>query len=459
MASIRKRGDTFTITGYLGYDAEGRQIKKTTTYRPPDGVTSGKAEKLAREYATIWEQKIRGYVALDENRTFADLSKWYFENIAPNNLKENVMIDNLTMINTYTMPTLARKKLKEISPAMLDTLFQELRTNGRVKDVYRLKDVSILKRGMKSRVSRETGLSRHTVTRLSQGLNAERDSAERIAAHLGLPFDDVFVSAVESRELQVSSVARIKRCLSAIFTAAVKKEIMQRNPCTHTITLKRPRSATSFLDEKQSLALVTALESHKDFQFRTMINTLLFTGMRGGELCGMLWDDVDLEKGIIFIRHTLAYHRGKGENKYVLQDTKTAAGERYVIVPPSIVAMLREHRQKQNERREALGAAWIARGTVFTGPIGNYHAEAYLNTKFKKYAKKIALPDDIHIHSLRHTTASLLINADVSPKVISEQLGHASTAITQDLYSHVFASSKARAMQALEIALTPTTNS
>ena len=60
MASIRKRGETFTITAYMGYDETGRQVKKTTTYRPPDGVTAGKAEKLARQYAAVWEEKIKG---------------------------------------------------------------------------------------------------------------------------------------------------------------------------------------------------------------------------------------------------------------------------------------------------------------------------------------------------------------------------------------------------------------
>lgn len=60
MASIRKRGDTFTITAYMGYDEQGRQRKKTTTFRPPDGVTAGKAEKLAKQYAAVWEEKIRG---------------------------------------------------------------------------------------------------------------------------------------------------------------------------------------------------------------------------------------------------------------------------------------------------------------------------------------------------------------------------------------------------------------
>lgn len=92
MASIRKRGDSFTITAYMGYDEKGKQIKKTTTYQPPENVTAGKAEKLAWQYADVWENKIKGYVALDENRTFRELADWYYESVAPNRLKPHTLI-------------------------------------------------------------------------------------------------------------------------------------------------------------------------------------------------------------------------------------------------------------------------------------------------------------------------------------------------------------------------------
>lgn len=174
MASIRKRGDSFTITAYMGYDAKGKQIKKTTTYRPPDGVTAGKAEKLAKAYAATWEEKIKGFVALDENRTFAELADWYYKSVAPLQLKPNVLIDNRTMINTYVMPTLARKKLKDINPAMLDTLFADIRKNGRVKDTYRLQDGFELPKGKRSginisKIASETGVARRSVTTLGNG--------------------------------------------------------------------------------------------------------------------------------------------------------------------------------------------------------------------------------------------------------------------------------------------------
>ena len=383
------------------------------------------------------------------------------------------MIDNQSIIYTYIMPTLARKKLKEIAPSMLDSLFAELKANGRTKDTYKLVEGFELPKGRYRGVNlcslaRDTGMSRTTLARLNGGHGIEKENAEKVAAALNVKFPEIFVSDVQDRSLEESTVSRIRRCLSAIFTAAVKKEIMRRNPVSNTVAIKkRSNKPVSYLDEAQALDLITALDGQEDFQFKVMINTLLFTGMRGGELCGLQWQDIDFDRGIIFIRHTLAYIRNTGQPKgqrkgssgkvsvYELQSTKTAAGERYVVIPASLLDLLKEHRKRQDEHRASVGKAWTECGMVFTAPFGGYHAEAYLNAKFKKFARKIGLPESVHLHSLRHTTASLLINSDVSPKVIADQLGHASAAITQDIYSHIFQSSKARAAQALDLKLNP----
>ena len=467
MASIRKRGETFTITAYMGYDKDGKQIKKTTTYRPPENVTAGKAEKLARQYATTWEQKIKGLVALDEIRTFEELETWYYGTIAPTVLKPNVLIDNRTMIETYVLPTLARKKLKDITPTMLDNLFADMLKNGRIKETFKLKNGAELPKGKKSginisNIAKETGVCRKTVTTAGQGGGIERASAEKIADYLGVKFNDMFESDVSDRSLAESSVSRVKRCLSAIFTTAVKKEIMQRNPVSNTMTLKKKsKNPPSYLDETQALDLVTALDNQPNFQYKVMINALLLTGMRGGELCGLQWSDIDFENGVIYIRHTLAYIRRKGGQKgaagqascYELQTPKTEAGERFIVMPASLRELLKEYKVKQDELKAAKGDSWNPENMVFLTATGNYYGEQYLNAKFKKTAKALNFPDNVHLHSLRHTTASLLINSDVSPKLIAEQLGHSSAAITQDIYSHIFKSSKARAAQALEIAL------
>src|SRR5574344_980849 len=144
MASIRKRGDTFTITAYMGYDEQNRQRKKTTTFCPPDGVTAGKAEKLAKAYAAVWEEKIRGYVALDENRTFTELAEWYYSTVAPSVLKEKTLQNYRKTIYDHVVPQLGREKLKNITPPMLDSLFADLQKNGCMFESFRLKDKALL---------------------------------------------------------------------------------------------------------------------------------------------------------------------------------------------------------------------------------------------------------------------------------------------------------------------------
>jgi integrase len=155
----------------------------------------------------------------------------------------------------------------------------------------------------------------------------------------------------------------------------------------------------------------------------------------------------------IYIRQTLAYFPIKGKQTYILQPPKTTASERYVKIPPSLVELLKQHKREQDERKAAFGSAWITPDMVFVAAKGGFYGERVVNLQFKKLAAKIGLPAGVHIHSLRHTTASLLINSDIPAKVISEQLGHATTGITQDIYSHVFASSRTKAMQALDLKL------
>lgn len=75
MPSIKKRGKSFCIMVSMNYDMAGKQIRKTTTFTPPDGVTEGKAEKLARAF----EQRCRGMTNLDENIRFHELFEWYYD--------------------------------------------------------------------------------------------------------------------------------------------------------------------------------------------------------------------------------------------------------------------------------------------------------------------------------------------------------------------------------------------
>ena len=109
MPSINKRGDTYRIMVSLGYDMEGRQIRKTTTFKPPENVTPGKAEKLAMSYAHEFEKRCQGMVNMDENIRFFELHDWYYDQIAVHKLKPMTFYSNKNMMKLYVLPYLTRQ--------------------------------------------------------------------------------------------------------------------------------------------------------------------------------------------------------------------------------------------------------------------------------------------------------------------------------------------------------------
>lgn len=169
---------------------------------------------------------------------------------------------------------------------------------------------------------------------------------------------------------------------------------------------------------------------------------LATTGMRRGEALGIRWADLDLEASRVSIRQTVIVI-----NHNVRFGTpKTAKGKRTVALDTVSVAALRVHRQRQLEERMLMGAGWQDHGLVFTTPLGGpLHPERF-SRDFNKRVARAGLPR-ITLHSLRHTWATLALEAGVNPKVVQERLGHAGIAITLQVYSHVSATMQANAAE------------
>lgn len=129
MATVTKRGQAFRITVSLGYDTKGKQIRKTTTFKPPENVTPRKAEKLANNFARDFERECFGAVSLRENMRFSDLCEWYFDNYAPNKLKDVTAYTYKGQVKKHLLPVFGNIKLKDFSPARLTKFFKEIDLN------------------------------------------------------------------------------------------------------------------------------------------------------------------------------------------------------------------------------------------------------------------------------------------------------------------------------------------
>jgi integrase len=156
------------------------------------------------------------------------------------------------------------------------------------------------------------------------------------------------------------------------------------------------------------------------------------TGMRRGELMGLRWRDVDLDAGRLSIVSTITTVNGRA----VESSTKTNKSRRRISLDAGTIEVLRAHQDRQSAEREHAGKSWTASGLVFTREDGTALHPDRFSHLFVRLSRKAGLPP-IRLHDLRHTYATLALEAGVHPKIVSERLGHATTGITLDLYSHV----------------------
>jgi len=158
------------------------------------------------------------------------------------------------------------------------------------------------------------------------------------------------------------------------------------------------------------------------------------SGMRRGELLGLKWDDVKLGSASISVQEQLGVD-DDGEDDLMGRATKTPAGRRSIKLEPFVVAVLREHQQAQQFERNAWGDGY--RGNlVFCLSNGSpYHPDT-ITGQFERACRKSGLPL-IRLHDLRHTHATLWLEAGGRMLVLSQRLGHASQRTTADRYAHV----------------------
>ena len=155
------------------------------------------------------------------------------------------------------------------------------------------------------------------------------------------------------------------------------------------------------------------------------------TGLRRGELLGLQWSEVDLDAARARVVRSLIIV----DNLIRESEVKTKAGRRLVPLAPEAVAALREHRKRQLEERLAWGPAYQENDLVFCREDGTpLHPERLIHA-FARITKAAGL-SPIRFHDLRHTFATLGLQAGVPAKVMQEILGHSSIVVTLDTYSH-----------------------
>ena len=235
----------------------------------------------------------------------------------------------------------------------------------------------------------------------------------------------------EKTGLSPKTIKNIHGVLHKALQQAVAVGYLRFNP-SEACTLPRiVRKEILPLDETDSLAFLKAIRGHP---FETLFKVTLFTGMREGEVLGLMWNCIDFDKGTILINKQLQREKKKG-GVYHFAPLKNDKA-RIIMPAPSILELLKQHRAAQAERQRLAGPLWEPSGLVFTNDLGQHLATHTVYTAFKRIVTAIGRPD-VRFHDLRHSYSVAAIRSGDDIKTVRDNLGHATAAFTLDIYGHV----------------------
>ena len=232
-------------------------------------------------------------------------------------------------------------------------------------------------------------------------------------------------------DLSALTIHHVHTCLHKACKDAVRWGRLPKNPVDAADPPSTRGAAKKEMKTWNAKQLAGFLDSTSSDRLAPLWRVFAMTGMRRGEVCGLRWEDVDLEKGRLSVRRALIPH-GDG---VIVSEPKTAKGRRQIALDAVTVEAFKAQAAQQLADRDNAEVAWSESGYVFTMDDGRPMHPQSVSRAFGRALDAAKLPR-IRLHDLRHTHASLALAAGINPKVVSERLGHATVSITLDTYSH-----------------------
>ena len=371
---IRKRGKTYSYIFEAGKKDDGKRkvVEK-------GGFATRKLAYDAGVAAyTDWKHGNIGIVS--ENISLKDFMTNWLENVLALNVKSTSLQCYISCFNRHILPTLGDISVQELTPAKLDSWSRNLQKGG---------------------------YSKNTISQL------------HALIHHALDY--------------------------AVYPA----ELISANPVNY---IKVPKKAPTNVVKRHIITKEKLAELLEKYPFGSPyyvpILILYHTGMRIGELCGLTWNDVDFDQKVIALNRQIVYINRKG---YFFSTLKTQSSNRKILIDDFLIRELKRWKNQQAENEKFEGDSYVytyrnSENRVIQQSKGLEKIDAkkvslictYSNGKMvrRDSMEKIFRRANINAHSFRHTHATTLIENGATPKGVAGRLGHSSTTLTQNLYTH-----------------------
>ena len=222
------------------------------------------------------------------------------------------------------------------------------------------------------------------------------------------------------RGLSASRIRQAYNLLRAMLDMAIADGFLAANPCAAIKLPRLPKPDLRYLTAEQVAQLAAAMPE----PFGLFVDVLAFGGLRFGEAAALRRKRIDLEEGRLIVAEAVSEVNGK-----LHYATPKSHRERAVVLPASIVEELADHLEEH--------VVPTADAFLFTASRGGpLRYSVFMRNVWRPAAKRAGMPG-VTPHVLRHTAATLLIDAGASVKDVQQHLGHADASVTLNIYSGV----------------------
>ena len=434
MATIRKRGDSYQIIVSCGYDSHHKQILKRKTYKPELLTKKGKprtAEAIAadvRKAAADFESRVlHGEAVAGDNMTFEVLAEKYLKECAERTQAPTTLKSTKTSVNQF-IGDFGYMKVSNITP-----MFLQEYVNG-------LLDA-------KRQDHRAGAISPRTIKRKVAVLSAIFTQA--------IKWDIIKYNPV--RAVSISEKKAPAEAGAKCFTRQQAASFLQvlDNPMIYEHSQHGRTSKTGSITPIQGYQVHHKLNT----QLKLFFNLAIYTGCRRGELIALTWQDIDFDADTIRINKSTCRVNGQ----IIVKTPKTKGSIRSINIPPSVSALAKAWKKEQMEYRLMIVTQWqggdmdhcnifIQWNGIQMGLETPYQAFKRIISNYNAHCDNDSekLPD-IPLHGLRHTSATLLISSrKMDVMTVSKRLGHNNTSTTLNIYAHAYEELDKRAALTLD---------
>lgn len=251
-------------------------------------------------------------------------------------------------------------------------------------------------------------------------------------------------------------IKNLNKLLKTFFNYAVDSGYLLRNPCSgNKVTIPGDNEEEADDDIKvftndEINILKKAIEGHR---LKCLILLALGTGLRQGELLGLKWCNIDLEKMELHVRQTIKQVNiiaadGTKEYKTIEQMPKSKYSLRTVSIPSKLKAILEDHSKFQKSEKLKAGPSYLKSDYVFTTEEGKCIDANNMRKSYERILIKAGI-EHKKFHALRHTYATKLFEAGKPLKTVQVLMGHSDISVTANIYTHVMPNEKVAAAEEL----------